>query len=121
VIEGVLWKRRLSKRRPPPLRKPGGRLEKVVKRIVELEENLEGDQRAARRPSAPFRVRARKSPPAPKRHTRKCGHPGTFRHKPDDFHASMSPVSRGEPGVKENRTYQKVISKRLPSWLTSNS
>ena len=53
-----------------------------------------------RRPSAPFRVRARKSPPAPKRHTRKCGHPGTFRHKPDDFHEPWTLAEAATPGER---------------------
>src|SRR6516162_2964911 len=40
-------------------------------------------ERAAHRPAAPFRIEEKKRVPAPKRPGRKQGHPGTFRHQPD--------------------------------------
>ena len=58
-------------------------LEIQAKRIAQLEEALQGAQRAAHRQAAPFRVEPQKRSVAPKRPGRKAGHPGACRHKPD--------------------------------------
>ena len=58
-------------------------LEAKTNRIVELEEALEAAHRAAFRQAAPFRIPEQKRVPAPKRPGRKRGHPGVFRHQPD--------------------------------------
>jgi transposase len=58
-------------------------LEAKTNRIVELEEALETAQRAAHRQAAPFRIEEKKRVLAPKRPGRKQGHPGAFRHQPD--------------------------------------
>ena len=60
-------------------------LELKTKRITQLEEALAAAQRAAHRQAAPFRVEPQKRSVAPKRPGRKRGHPGAFRHKPDDI------------------------------------
>jgi transposase len=58
-------------------------LEIQSKRIAQLEEALQGAERAAHRQAAPFRIEEKKRVLAPKRPGRKHGHPGAFRHKPD--------------------------------------
>ena len=58
-------------------------LEAKTKRIAELQEALEAAERAAHRQAAPFRIEERKRLVAPKRPGRKQGHPGAFRHQPD--------------------------------------
>src|SRR6516162_5094504 len=58
-------------------------LEVKTKRIVELQEALEAAQRAAHRQAAPFRIEEKKRVTVPKRPGRKQGHPGAFRHQPD--------------------------------------
>src|SRR6516225_4455276 len=58
-------------------------LEIQAKRIAQLEEALQGAERAAHRQAAPFRIEEKKRVSAPKRPGRKGGHPGAFRHKPD--------------------------------------
>ena len=60
-------------------------LEVKTKRIAQLEEALEAAQRAAHRQAAPFRVEPQKRAVAPKRPGRKRGHPGAFRHKPEQI------------------------------------
>jgi transposase len=60
-------------------------LEVKIKRIAQLEEALQAAQRAAHRQAAPFRVEPQKRAVAPKRPGRKRGHPGAFRHKPDQI------------------------------------
>ncbi len=60
-------------------------LEDKTKRIAELEEALEAAQRAAHRQAAPFRIEEKKRVLAPKRPGRKQGHPGAFRHPPDQI------------------------------------
>jgi len=60
-------------------------LEAKTNRILELEEALEAAQRAAHRQAAPFRIEEKKRVPAPKRPGRKQGHPGAFRHQPDQI------------------------------------
>ena len=58
-------------------------VEVKTKRIAELQAALEAAQRAAHRQAAPFRIEAQKRAAAPKRPGRKHGHPGAFRHKPE--------------------------------------
>lgn len=58
-------------------------LEIQTKRIAQLEEALQGAERAAHRQAAPFRVEPQKRSVAPKRPGSKRGHPGACRHKPD--------------------------------------
>jgi len=60
-------------------------LEAKTKRIVELEEALEAAQRAAHRQAAPFRIEEKRRVLAPKRPGRQQGHPGAFRHPPDQI------------------------------------
>jgi transposase len=60
-------------------------LEAKTKRIAELEEALEAAQRTAHRQAAPFRLEEKKRVLAPKRPGRKRGHPGAFRHQPDQI------------------------------------
>ena len=64
-------------------------LEIQAKRIAQLEEALQGAQRAAHRQAAPFRVEPQKRALAPKRPGRKRGHPGAFRRKPDHIDADI--------------------------------
>jgi transposase len=61
----------------------GQQLEIQTKRIAQLEEALQGAERAAHRQAAPFRVEPQKRSVAPKRPGSKRGHPGACRHKPD--------------------------------------
>ena len=60
-------------------------LEVKTNRILELEEALETAQRSAHRQAAPFRIEEKKRVPAPKRPGPKQGHPGAFRHQPDQI------------------------------------
>jgi hypothetical protein len=60
-------------------------LEVKTKRIAELQEALAAAQRAAHRQAAPFRIEEKKRALAPKRPGRKHGHPGAFRHQPDQI------------------------------------
>ncbi len=64
-------------------------LEIQTKRIAQLEEALQGAERAARRQAAPFRVEPQKRSVAPKRPGSKRGHPGACRHKPDHVDESL--------------------------------
>lgn len=64
-------------------------LEIQTKRLAELEEALEVAQRAAHRQAAPFRIEEKKRVSAPKRPGRKDGHPGAFRHQPDQIDESI--------------------------------
>jgi transposase len=63
----------------------GQQLEIQAKRIAQLEEALQAAERAAHRQAAPFRIEEKKRLSAPKRPGRKPGHPGAFRHKPDQI------------------------------------
>src|SRR5580704_6019439 len=60
-------------------------LEVKTKRIAQLEEALQAAQRAAHRQAAPFRVEPQKRAVAPKRPGRQRGHPGAFRHQPEQI------------------------------------
>src|SRR6516162_6406979 len=60
-------------------------LEAKTKRITQLEEALEAAERAAHRQAAPFRIEEKRRLLAPKRPGRKRGHPGAFRHKPEQI------------------------------------
>jgi hypothetical protein len=61
------------------------RLEIQNQRIAQLEEALQGAERAAHRQAAPFRIEEKKRALAPRRPGRKHGHPGAFRHQPDQI------------------------------------
>jgi hypothetical protein len=58
-------------------------LEIQTKRIAQLEEALQGAERAAHRQAAPFRLEEKKRLLEPKRPGRKPGHAAAFRHHPD--------------------------------------
>jgi len=58
-------------------------LEIQTKRIAQLEEALQGAERAAHRQAAPFRIEEKKRLIEPKRPGRKHGHAAAFRHYPD--------------------------------------
>ena len=58
-------------------------LELQTKRIAQLQEVLQGAERAAYRQAAPFRIEEKKRVLAPKPPGCKQGHPVTFRHPPD--------------------------------------
>src|SRR5215831_17268005 len=58
-------------------------LEIQTKRIAQLEEALQGAERAAHRQAAPFRIEEKKRLIEPKRPGRKHGHAAAFRHHPD--------------------------------------
>src|SRR6202035_1947335 len=60
-------------------------LEVKTKRIAQLEEALQAAQRAAHRQAAPFSVEQQKRAVAPKRPGRQRGHPGAFRHQPEQI------------------------------------
>src|ERR1700758_3796299 len=64
-------------------------LEIQAKRITQLEEALQGAERAAYRQAAPFRIEEKKRVLAPKRPGRKQGHPGAFRRQPDQLDEHM--------------------------------
>jgi transposase len=64
-------------------------LEIQAKRITQLEEALQGAERAAYRQAAPFRIEEKKRVLRPKPPGRKHGHPGAFRHQPDQIDESI--------------------------------
>jgi transposase len=64
-------------------------LEIQTKRIAQLEEALQGAERAAYRQAAPFRIEEKKRVLAPKPPGRKHGHPGAFRHQPNHIDQSI--------------------------------
>ena len=66
-------------------------LEIQAKRIAQLEEALLGAERAAHRQAAPFRIEEKKRVLAPKPPGRKHGHPGAFRHPPDQSISLLKP------------------------------
>jgi transposase len=72
----------------------GQQLEIQAKRIAQLEEALQAAERAAHRQAAPFRIEEKKRVSAPKRPGRKPGHPGAFRHKPDQIDEDIEVHSR---------------------------
>ena len=64
-------------------------LEIQAKRIAQLEEALQGAERAAHRQAAPFRIEEKKRALAPKPPGRQHGHHGAFRHQPDHIDQSI--------------------------------
>ena len=89
-------------------------VEVKTKRIAELQAALEAAQRAAHRQAAPFRIEAQKRAAAPKRPGRKHGHPGAFRHKPEqtDEHIEVQLCSCPHCGgaqFKDQHTIEQLI------------
>src|SRR6266403_1380269 len=89
-------------------------LEVKTKRIAELQAALEAAQRAANRQAAPFRLESQKRAVAPKRPGRKRGHPGAFRHKPEqiDEHIEVQLCSCPHCGgsqLKDQHTIEQLI------------
>src|SRR6266403_928511 len=89
-------------------------LEVKTKRIAELQAALEAAQRAAHRQAAPFRLESQKRAVAPKRPGRKRGHPGAFRHKPEqiDEHIEVQLCSCPHCGgsqLKDQHTIEQLI------------
>ena len=64
-------------------------LEIQTQRIAQLEEALQGAERAAHRQAAPFRIEEKKRLLAPKSPGRKHGHLGAFRHQPEHIDHSI--------------------------------
>ena len=60
-------------------------LEIQTKRIAQLEEALLTAERAVHCQAAPFRIEEKRRVLVPKRPGRKPGHPGAFRHRPDQI------------------------------------
>jgi hypothetical protein len=92
LLQAALWQaERLSETAPEleALRAQNAlldqQLEAQSKRIAELEKALEAAQGAAHRQAAPFRVEPQKRAVAPKRPGRQRGHPGAFRHQPEQI------------------------------------
>jgi transposase len=92
LLQAALWQaERLSEMAPEleALRAQNAfleqQLEAQTKRLAELEKALEAAQRAAHRQAAPFRVEPQKRAVAPKRPGRQRGHPGAFRHQPEQI------------------------------------
>ena len=92
LLQAALWQaERLSEMAPQleALRAKNASLEQQLeaqtKRLAELEKALEAAQRAAHRQAAPFRVEPQKRSVAPKRPGRQRGHPGAFRHQPEQI------------------------------------
>jgi len=92
LLQAALWQaERLSEMAPEleTLRAQNAYLEQQLeaqtKRLAELEKALEAAQRRAHRQAAPFRVEPQKRAVAPKRPGRQRGHPGAFRHQPEQI------------------------------------
>ena len=92
LLQAALWQaERLSEMAPEleALRAQNAYLEQQLeaqtKRLAELEKALEAAQRAAHRQAAPFRLEPQKRAVAPKRPGRQRGHPGAFRHQPEQI------------------------------------
>src|ERR1700720_3752779 len=88
LLQAALWQaERLSEMAPEleALRAQNASLEQQLeaqtKRLAELEKALE----AAHRQAAPFRLEPQKRTVAPKRPGRQRGHPGAFRHQPEQI------------------------------------
>ena len=64
-------------------------LEIQTKRIAQLEEALQGAERAAHRQAAPFRVEPQKRSVAPKRAGEQTRTSGRLRHKPDHVDSTL--------------------------------
>ena len=92
LLQAALWQaERLSEMAPEleALRAQNAYLEQQLeaqtKRLAELEKALEAAQCSAHRQAAPFRVEPQKRAVAPKRPGRQRGHPGAFRHQPEQI------------------------------------
>jgi cell division septum initiation protein DivIVA len=90
LLQAALWQaERLSEMAPEveALRAQNAYLEQQLedqtKRLAELEKALEAAQRSAHRQAAPFRVEPHQRAVAPKGPGRQRGHPGAFRHQPE--------------------------------------
>src|SRR5260370_1197387 len=89
-------------------------LEVKTKRIAELQAALQAAQRAAHRQAAPFRLEPQKRAVAPKPPGRKHGHPGAFRHNPEqiDEHIEVQLYSCPHCGgaqFKDQHTIEQLI------------
>jgi transposase len=92
LLQAALWQaERLSEMAPEveALRAQNAYLEQQLedqtKRLAELEKALEAAQRSAHRQAAPFRVEPHQRAVAPKGPGRQRGHPGAFRHQPEQI------------------------------------